>query len=182
MMWLVYGGMVIFAFALFFPLVRSWFRKPGSTRPLPSQVMVSVTPEGFTVEEASRTFAFRAARPFFLLKDKYPDGSEDVTRSSTIRVFRPKFSLDERSRKTTAAVDWSALTRIAVIRTDQGPWQDELFYHVTHSGGELTIPSQADNADAFVTHLKTLPGFKPDAFAAIVKLSQNNSFVVIYTG
>lgn len=185
MKWWVYVGIATFAVVLFFPLVRSWFRKPRSLKPRsrkpsPSQVKVSVTPVGFTVEEVSRKSIFQPTRPFFLLEEKYPDGSDGVTYTSETRLLGPGFSIEELSRKTTAAVDWSSLTRIAVIKTDTGPWQDELFYHITHSDGELTIPSQADNADAFLTHLKALPGFKPDAFAAIAKLSQNNSFVVIY--
>ena len=185
MKWWIYVGIATFAVVLFFPLVRSWFgkpksRKPKSRKPLPSQVKVSVTPVGFTVEEVSRKSVFQAARPFFLLEEKYPDGSDGVTYTSETRLLGPGFSIEELSRKTTATVDWASLTRIAVIKTDQGPWQDELFYHVTHTGGELTIPSQADNADAFLANLKTLPGFKSDAFSAIAKLSQNNSFVVIY--
>lgn len=79
MMWLVYVGMATFAVVLFFPLARSWFRKPKSRKPLPSQVKLSVTPVGLTVEEVSRKSVFQATRPFFLLEEKYPDGSDGVT-------------------------------------------------------------------------------------------------------
>ncbi len=90
------------------------------------------------------------------------------------------FTVTDSQQNTAVVVDWAKVTRVTAITTDQGPWLDDLFYHVVYAGGELTVPSEA--ASAFIAYLASLPGFNADALAVATKSRQNNSFVVIYKG
>ncbi len=132
----IYAGLAIFAVLLFFPLVRSWWRKPKPTRPAPATVKLAVTDFDLTVEDTWR--------------------------------------------QAVAKVAWTDVSRITLITTADGPWSDDRFYHVIHTGGELTIPSHAAHAEAFTAHLQTLPDFSAAAFSAALNSTQNNAFAIIY--
>lgn len=132
----IYSGVAVFAVVLFFPLVRSWWRKPKPTRPASNTVKVEVTESYFTVEDTWR--------------------------------------------KTVAKVAWADVSRLTLITTDQGPWTEDLFYHVIYTDGELTLPSKAQGMDGFNNHVMSLPGYSPEAHTAASCSTENNSFAVVF--
>ncbi len=85
--------------------------------------------------------------------------------------------VDSRTRSSTT-VPWSTVRRITVITTKAGPFVDDLFYHVIHDGGEITLPSEANHMIAFVEHIQTLPGFDRVAFTSAIGSTRNETFVV----
>lgn len=78
-----------------------------------------------------------------------------------------------------AVVNWPDVGAVTMITTDKGPWEDDLFYHIAYSGGDLTLPSQAGGMEDWVGKLTALPGFDLDAYAQAIASAQNNSFVVV---
>ncbi len=89
------------------------------------------------------------------------------------------FTVTDRHHKISATVRWNTVTKVTVITTDRGPFVDDMFYHVTYDGGDVTIPSEADGAKAFVEALEALPGFDMEAFSRAIRSTENNSFVVV---
>ena len=95
----------------------------------------------------------------------------------TVTVEDEHFTVVE--GKTCVSVHWGDITRITAITTNDGPWLDDLFYHVVYAGGDLTLPSEANGVAAFVDKLRTLPGFDNEALGRANGSAQNNSFVVV---
>lgn len=87
---------------------------------------------------------------------------------------------DKRNMKT-VIIRWCDIQRITVITTDKGPVDDNLFYHVVHAHGEVSLPAQATGMDAFITKIAALPGFSSRALEAAIQSKSNNSFSVVFT-
>lgn len=77
------------------------------------------------------------------------------------------------------SVPWADIIRVTIITTSHGPWLDDLFYHVGHTAGDVTLPSEANGMPAFVEMLERLPGFDRAAYTRAIRSVQNDSFVVI---
>ena len=166
-----YGGITfvaIFTVALFFPLVRSWWRKPG-TAPHPRQA------------EAEADYA--ASSRFMPALTNWLENPKKHQRSpGTVKVDAAEqgVTVKDMSKWTEKAFAWTDVSRITLITTDKGPWHDDLFYHVMYTGGEITLPSKAQGMSAFNEHLKILPGYNAEAHAAAIRSTVNNSFAVIF--
>ena len=97
--------------------------------------------------------------------------------SVTVTVDDDQFDVTEAANR--VSVRWADITRVTVITTSQGPWFDDLFYHIVYTGGDVTLPSEANGIAAFVEKLSTLPGFDKAAFDRANRSTRNNSFVVV---
>jgi hypothetical protein len=81
--------------------------------------------------------------------------------------------------KARISVRWNDIRRITMITTSRGPWFDDLFYHIVHVGGDLTLPSEANGMIPFAEKLQGLPGFDINAYAQAIRSARNESFVVV---
>ncbi|MDC7682588.1 hypothetical protein PQU92_04835 [Asticcacaulis sp. BYS171W] len=75
-------------------------------------------------------------------------------------------------------IRWLDIQKVTIIMTDEGPWVDDLFFHIIHAGGDLTLPDEAGGMPDFVEKLVKLPGFDMDAYTQAIRSTQNNTFVV----
>ncbi|MFP1130307.1 hypothetical protein [Asticcacaulis sp. W401b] len=78
-----------------------------------------------------------------------------------------------------ATVRWSDIEAVTMIRTNQGPWKDDLFYHIVYPGGDLTLPSKAEGIVHWVGTLTALPGFDLESYGQALRSTQNDSFAVV---
>lgn len=81
--------------------------------------------------------------------------------------------------KEEVTVNWEHIRKVTVIATDLGPWIDQLFYHVAHDSGDITLPAKARGMEDLIKHFKSLPGFDANAFERVGSLTQKDTFVVI---
>jgi hypothetical protein len=78
-------------------------------------------------------------------------------------------------------VRWQDVKEVRIIRTDTGPFDDTVFYHVTYEGGEITIPANANNMQAFTDHLAVQTGFDRPVHDAALSSTANNTYSRIFT-
>jgi len=95
----------------------------------------------------------------------------------TVSVDNDQFTVID--GKTRISVRWNDIRRVTMITTNRGPWFDDLFYHVLHVGGDLTLPSEANGMIPFVEKLEGLPGFDINAYTQAIRSVQNESFVIV---
>ena len=78
-------------------------------------------------------------------------GKAAPAKPDTIRITVTDTALIVEDLKSAVSVrgEWAVLRKIAVIRTDLGPFPDDLFYHIAFDGGDVTVPSQAHNMRRF---------------------------------
>lgn len=95
----------------------------------------------------------------------------------TVTVDDQQFTVAEGAKR--MAVRWADITRVTIITTSQGPWFDDLFYHVVHVGGDITLPSEANGMAEFVQKLESLPGFDMDAYTRAIRSAKTETFVIV---
>ncbi len=83
---------------------------------------------------------------------------------------------------TCVSVRWADIARVTLIATGRGPWRDGFFYHVSHAGGDVTLPAHAIGTPAFVESLRRHRDFDSDAFEQAIRSASTDTFVVIVRG
>ncbi|MEM9964309.1 MAG: hypothetical protein AAGC58_03065 [Asticcacaulis sp.] len=101
---------------------------------------------------------------------------ERLTLSLTDTGFSARLS----GPHTAVHVRWQDVLKITLFITDKGPFNDTHFLHIAHTGGDLTIPHQANNMPAFAEYLRTLSGFDAAAFDAGLANQDNGYFITCY--
>ena len=76
----------------------------------------------------------------------------------------------------THTVRWADITSIAILTNDQGPFAEDVFWHLAWSGGSLLIPQMAQGSDDLLARAQTLPGFDNDAVIAAMMSTANQVF------
>lgn len=69
------------------------------------------------------------------------------------------------------------LTGVAIETTDQGPFVDDMFFHLATPDGTTRIPSETPGAELLLEHLQRLPGFDSQAVIAAAASTENRVFV-----
>lgn len=109
-------------------------------------------------------------------RDARPDSS-----ILTVTADDRAFTLTDSRKIKSLDVRWQDVVQVTLIRTDKGPFDDALFYHVVFGGGEITLPAGANNIQAFVEHLSAQAGFDRTAFETAMRSVASDSYSRIFT-
>lgn len=79
---------------------------------------------------------------------------------------------------TIQSITWDEVEEIGVVRTDEGPVSDDLFFTLTSANREkgCAIPQSAAGMDALIVHLEDLPGFNNIALGQAMGSTTNAVF------
>lgn len=58
---------------------------------------------------------------------------------------------------------WSALQRVSVVTTDDGPLEEDVFWVLHHDGGTCVVAGGAQGVEQMRKRLQSLPGFDQQA-------------------
>jgi hypothetical protein len=72
---------------------------------------------------------------------------------------------------------WDDLQEVSVITTDEGPFADDLYWALLGNEGGCAVPSTAAGADALLSRLQQLPGFKNEIVVEAMGSTANAKFV-----
>lgn len=75
------------------------------------------------------------------------------------------------------SVTWEQLAEVVVVTTDQGPFQDDVFWILHGPAGDCVVPSEAEGADELVQRLQGLPGMDHGQVIAAMGSAANQRFV-----
>lgn len=76
-----------------------------------------------------------------------------------------------------ATLRLDAIDRVLIRTTDQGPFEDDVFY-VLQAAEEVLVPSQgAGGCAALLEELQNLPGFDNEAVIAAMSSTDNREFL-----
>jgi hypothetical protein len=73
---------------------------------------------------------------------------------------------------------WSALIGVAVETTDQGPFTEDVWWHLASKEKVVTYPSEASGAGEILTRLQDLPTFNNERLIQAMASMQNNTFIL----
>jgi hypothetical protein len=77
-------------------------------------------------------------------------------------------------------IRWDEVDEIGIVRTDEGPMSDDLFFTLTtadHQRG-CAVPQSATGTDALVAHLEALPGFSRRSLTDAMGSTTSESFTL----
>jgi len=74
-------------------------------------------------------------------------------------------------------ITWPELSEVVIVTTDQGPFQDDVFWILHGAAGVCVVPSEAEGADELVRRLLTLPGMDQEQVIAAMGSAANQRFV-----
>ena len=99
--------------------------------------------------------------------------------------FRPKFGhgqIDAQGRVVgpglPAAIDWDLLARIEIVTTDQGPFQDDVFWLFVNADGSACSIAGGDVGSSVLDRVSELPGVHFDAIIQAMGSCEDARFVV----
>lgn len=75
------------------------------------------------------------------------------------------------------AVRWSDLTAVLIETTDQGPFQNDVFWVLIGRAGRCVVPQEAEGSQALLAQLQTLPGFDSAVVVEAMGSAENKTFV-----
>jgi hypothetical protein len=75
------------------------------------------------------------------------------------------------------AVRWSDLTAVLLETTDQGPFQNDVFWVLIGRAGRCVVPQEAEGTQALLARLQELPGFDSGAVVEAMGSAENKTFV-----
>lgn len=77
----------------------------------------------------------------------------------------------------TQAMRWSDLKAVLLETTDQGPFQNDVFWVLVGEDGRCVVPQEADGSQQLLARLQTLPGFDSNAVVEAMGSAENKTFV-----
>jgi hypothetical protein len=75
------------------------------------------------------------------------------------------------------AVRWSDLKLVLLETTDQGPFQNDVFWVLVGESGRCVVPQEADGSQQLLAKLQTLAGFDSSAVVEAMGTTENRTFV-----
>jgi hypothetical protein len=75
------------------------------------------------------------------------------------------------------AVRWSDLTAVLLETTDQGPFQNDVFWVLVGCVGRCVVPQEAEGSQALLAKLQELPGFDSAVVVEAMGSAENKTFV-----
>lgn len=75
------------------------------------------------------------------------------------------------------AVRWEDLRSVLIETTDQGPFQNDVFWVLVGTRGRCVVPGEAKGAQEMLGRFQDLPGFDNEAVIAAMGSAENRTFV-----
>lgn len=76
------------------------------------------------------------------------------------------------------AVAWSELIGVAVETTDQGPFDEDVWWHLATNNGVVTYPSEATGAGDLLERLQKIPTFNNERLIQAMGSTSNQTFIL----
>jgi hypothetical protein len=76
----------------------------------------------------------------------------------------------------TESISWDELQEVVIVTTDEGPFVDDVFWVLTGAEKGCAVPSEAEGAQALLSRLQTLPGFRNEAVILAMSSAVNARF------
>ena len=89
----------------------------------------------------------------------------------------PDWIVCNRSAASRQAVRWSDLQSVLIETTDQGPFQNDVFWVLIGSKGRCVVPQEAVGAQELLARLQDLPGFDNQAVVEAMGTAENKTFL-----
>jgi len=76
-------------------------------------------------------------------------------------------------------IRWDDLHEVGILTTDEGPWQEDVFFLLVASDGKsgCAAPQSSDGSKQLLERLQQLPGFDNDAVIKAMGSTSNAKFV-----
>ncbi|MCC6457412.1 MAG: hypothetical protein IT328_20825 [Caldilineaceae bacterium] len=82
-----------------------------------------------------------------------------------------------RSDGITRTVVWNDLHAVFIATTDEGPFDEDVWWILVDSDGQCLIPQDASGEEELFLRLQALPGFDNEAFIAAMGSVENRQFL-----
>ena len=82
-----------------------------------------------------------------------------------------------RSETRQDGVRWSDLKAVLIETTDQGPFQNDVFWVLVGEHSRCVVPQEAEGAQALLAKLQTLAGFDNGVVVEAMGTAENKTFV-----
>ena len=129
-----------------------------------------------------------------VIADGKPNDTAYNERMSLLRWFKSKFEMaplnrvavvtcdDETinvrwARGLTASSTWDDIRRVLIRTTDQGPFDDDVFFVIETADKSFVIPQAALGASLLLDRLQQLPGFDNEAVIDSMGCTDNKEFL-----
>lgn len=115
-------------------------------------------------------------------KDKR--GEEQVRSASESPYAAVKVWFDEESAwshwpdKEPQSAAWNKLIGVAVETTDQGPFVEDVWWHLATKEGVVTYPSEATGAGELLKRLQDIPTFNNERLIQAMSSTSNQTFIL----
>ncbi len=73
---------------------------------------------------------------------------------------------------------WSELIGVAVETTDQGPFVEDVWWHLATKEGVVTYPSEATGAGELLKRLQDIPTFNNERLIQAMSSTSNQTFIL----
>jgi hypothetical protein len=75
-------------------------------------------------------------------------------------------------------IRWDELEHVTIVTTDEGPFLDDVFFHLEGAGGRerCVVPSETEGMDRLLYRFQQLPGFDNDAVISAMTSTENATF------
>ena len=75
------------------------------------------------------------------------------------------------------AVRWSDLKAVLIETTDQGPFQNDLFWVLVGETSRCVVPQEAEGAQELLARLQSLAGFDNNAVVEAMGTAESKTFM-----
>jgi hypothetical protein len=75
------------------------------------------------------------------------------------------------------SVTWDDLQQVFIITTDEGPFQEDVYWMLAGSSSGCAVPGSAQGVKELLPRLQALPGFKNEAVIEAMGSAQNAKFL-----
>jgi hypothetical protein len=75
------------------------------------------------------------------------------------------------------AVRWSDLKAVLIETTDQGPFQNDVFWVLVGESSRCVVPQEAEGLQQLLAKLQTLAGFDSNVVVEAMGTAENRTFV-----
>ncbi|MBU2876447.1 hypothetical protein [Aliiglaciecola lipolytica] len=76
------------------------------------------------------------------------------------------------------SIAWNELIGVAVETTDEGPFVEDVWWHLATKDGVITYPSEATGAGEFLRRLQDIPTFNNERLIKSMSSTENQTFIL----
>lgn len=76
------------------------------------------------------------------------------------------------------SIQWNSLVGVAVETTDQGPFVEDVYWHIASKEKVITYPSEATGVGDLLKRLQELPTFNNERLIEAMSCAENQTFIL----